>query len=201
MFIGITVRADYVESRSEYVDCIDKRLYDLAAKTSLIPLLMVNDAAIVEEYLKNIQFSCFILSGGNDLSRFSDSAESVKKDIIDRRLIEYALTYGIPLLGICRGAQIIADYFGSKMIKLRHVGDHFIVAGNFIPEQKMVVNSYHNYCITELGNNLIPLAFSHDQTIEAFKYRGKKMFGVMWHPERSVMLNEIDKYILKTLTP
>lgn len=200
MFIGITVRADYVGIRNEYVDSIDRRLYELAGKTPFIPVLLVNDAAIVDDYLAKMQFSCFILSGGNDLSRFSYSAESALRDVIDRKIIEYALEKGIPLLGICRGAQMIADYFGATLIKHRHVGDHFIVAGNFIPEQKMIVNSYHNYCITEPGNNLIPFAYANDQTIEAFKYRGKKIFGVMWHPERATSLNMIDHYILKAIT-
>ncbi|SFD01184.1 putative glutamine amidotransferase [Chitinophaga sp. CF118] len=200
MFIGITVRADYIDARNEYIDCIDRQLYNFAKRTSLIPVLLVNDEEIVDGYLANIKFSCFILSGGNDLSKFSNNNDSIKRDLIDRKIIDYALANAIPVLGICRGAQVIADYFGSEIIYKRHVGDHLISTGNFIPGKKMIVNSYHNYCISKLGSNLIPLAYSEDETVEAFKYRGKKIFGIMWHPERAVSLNEVDNYILKALT-
>lgn len=68
-----------------------------------------------------------ILSGGNDLGCFSDSGISKMRDSYEKGVIEACVKFRIPLLGICRGAQMIAWYFGSSLKKCSgHVGEHLV---------------------------------------------------------------------------
>ena len=54
-----------------------------------------------------------------------------------------------------------------------------------------LVNSFHNFCITKLGNELIPLAH-YANTIEAFKHEKYPIYGMMWHIERENGLENKD---------
>ena len=46
------------------------------------------------------------------------------------------------------------------------------------------VNSFHNYCIYEFGDDLLVSAKSEDNSIEAIEHRKYKIFAQMWHSER-----------------
>ena len=61
-------------------------------------------------------------------------------------LQKYCIEKKIPLIGVCRGAQIIANYFGSTLsVKEGHVKiEHNI---NYIQGSSRMVNSYHRYCL------------------------------------------------------
>jgi putative glutamine amidotransferase len=61
------------------------------------------------------------------------------------------------------------------------------------------VNSYHNYAIETdgLAPGLIPLAFSDDNTIEAFRHKKLPWYGIMWHPERERTFHVDDLMYIK----
>ena len=100
----------------------------------------------------------------------------------------------IPTLGICRGMQVINDYFEGNILKKfdkEHVNnDHVIhLENNFVFNERksIVVNSYHNNIIEleTLGKDLVPFAkHEKDQSIEGFMHLKFPIKGVMWHPER-----------------
>ncbi|EAJ5986742.1 gamma-glutamyl-gamma-aminobutyrate hydrolase family protein, partial [Campylobacter coli] len=129
-----------------------------------------------------------ILSGGNDLNFLNPNAMSKKRDSYEIQVIEACLKEKIPLLGICRGAQIIAHYFNSCISPyVNHVSKHEI----FFLEEKFISNSFHNFAIARLGDELEPLCFAKDKTIEAFKHKYENIFGIMWHIEREDGLNNV----------
>ena len=124
-----------------------------------------------------------ILSGGNDLSEFCDDSLSKMRDAYEYTIIKYCITNFLPLLGVCRGAQIIARYFDSTLRQCDgHVGLHTLK--DLRDSQDFLTNSYHRYCIDELGQELIALAEAQDLSIESFRHRSLAIFGVMWHIER-----------------
>lgn len=121
-----------------------------------------------------------ILSGGNDLSTIDDSRINNKRDSYESKIIEECIEHKIPLLGICHGAQIISYYFSSSFERQSgHVGNHKIMVDN----KEYEVNSYHNYCITKLGDELEALA-KIDCSIEAFRHKQHDIYAIMWHIER-----------------
>ena len=158
------------------------------------------ELVLPEQYKQKIDL--IILCGGNDLVHLKAS----KKDLIrykqDKKLYEYAIKENIPLVGICYGAQFIAEKLDCKLGKIKkHVGDHFIKTTSnesdlFKKKRKFIVNSFHDYGIIESSQKIIPLAFAADNTIELFKATNLNCLGMMWHPERYNKIKKIDKEIL-----
>jgi gamma-glutamyl-gamma-aminobutyrate hydrolase PuuD len=129
------------------------------------------------------------------------------KDKIEIELIRHALRRHLPILGICRGSQLLnvvcggtlyGDVQKEKKSPLKHIDfAHYdtyrhsisIVAGS--PLQKwygrkaLRVNSYHHQGIRDLAPRFQPMAFSKDGLIEAY-YDPEDDFvvGLQFHPER-----------------
>lgn len=123
-----------------------------------------------------------LLSGGNDLSRFNPNVASQRRDAYEEEIITRCLECAIPLFGVCRGAQKIAEYFGSKLEKCDgHTQKHFVFNADF---KGFEVNSYHNYCILHLGKDLEKIDCAKDGSVESFKHKRACIYGVMWHIER-----------------
>ena len=77
-----------------------------------------------------------------------------------------------------------------------HVGkDHPVMLtenfSEFLHSKSIDVNSFHNNIITDIniGTDLIPFAYSEDDTIEGFFHKTLPLMGVMWHPERDPNVN------------
>ena len=124
-----------------------------------------------------------ILSGGNDLNFINPNPLSSLRDQYELNLIDACIAQNIPLLGICRGSQIIASRFKAKIIKVeKHVGNHeiFDKQGN-----SYIVNSFHNYAIKDLDDDFEIIAKAFDNTIEAFAHRKYPLIGIVFHIERN----------------
>lgn len=136
-----------------------------------------------------------ILSGGNDLNIFNSKEENKIRDEYEKNVIERCIKRRIPILGICRGAQVLAHFFGSEIKPCQnHIGTH-LVRDKWGVEFR--VNSFHNYAITHLGADLECLAVAEDNTIEAFKHKSLPFYALMWHIERENGLNNtaiLDKF-------
>ncbi|WP_281651570.1 gamma-glutamyl-gamma-aminobutyrate hydrolase family protein [Helicobacter bilis] len=86
----------------------------------MLPLSYKQDIA---PYLPDI--AGVILSGGNDLSVCNETPLNKERDIFETNLIDLCIKDSIPLLGVCRGAQMIAYYFNSQITPCKnHVGLH-----------------------------------------------------------------------------
>tara|TARA_B000000460_G_C21411030_1_gene346622 strand:- start:85 stop:678 length:594 start_codon:yes stop_codon:yes gene_type:complete len=144
-----------------------------------------------------------ILSGSNELLKYSNNTEDKIRSKIDTFYLNIAIKRKIPVIGICYGAQFIAKKYKSKIIRSsNHVKKkHQIIFKNsFKSEKKIFVNSFHNYIISKASKKINPLAFStKDKSVEYFKVKGLKIAGIMWHPERNEKFSKIDKLIFKSI--
>lgn len=206
MFIGITQRLVEHDKYKETRECLALDWGELFAKgedfADFVPLPLSYEVDFLR-YARHLQGVIF--SGGNDLSIFTkesankDYTLSLKRDAYESKIIKYCIDYGLPLLGICRGAQMIAHYFGAKFITSeRHIAPHevFCVQSKSLDKAQdknkydaCIANSFHRYCIKEIFEPLIPLAIAKDDTIEAYKHAQEPIFGIMWHIERDMGLN------------
>ncbi len=141
-----------------------------------------------------------VLSGGNELPLFSKKKENRIRFELNNFFFKRAMRNDTPVIGICYGAQFIANFFQSRLVK---IDDHVALNHKIYPSNKknkgFIVNSFHNYGIKKLGKNLFPIYYSKDETIECFKHNELKILGLMWHPERHAPFRLNDKRIIKKL--
>lgn len=147
----------------------------------------------MEKYQKlNLIISC----GGNTILSLNKNIANQFRGKLDKYYFKYALKKNIPFLGICHGAQFIANYYKSKIIrKKNHTNKNHLI--NFDTEKNITVNSYHDFSIIKLGKSLKTIARANDLSIEAFKHNKKKILGIMWHPERYKKIRKFDIQFLK----
>lgn len=188
--ILITQRLVKCEDYPEVRDALDVRWADLCKALSYLPIPLPSHYNF-KQYLKSIKIDGIILTGGNGLASLSDSEFSRERDSLEKQIIKFAIQERIPILGICRGMQIIADYFHSNFKKVDgHIGVrhrlHICDDTKFKRrlERLNYVNSYHTYGIRDVSRGLIISAKSQDGIIEAIEHKKYRIFGQMWHSER-----------------
>lgn len=134
-------------------------------------------------------FDGFLLPGGDDIDPKYYNQENYachnvleEIDILDKKIIEYALKNKKPLLGICRGIQSINVFLGGSLKQdiLHHKNENHYILWN---EKPYLVNSFHHQSIHTLGKDLIILAKSLDDEIEIIKHKDLPIYGVQFHPE------------------
>ncbi len=192
--ILLTPRLVESESYAEKRDAIDVRWAALLSELSLLPIVLPvsSDPAV---YLNEIEIGGVLLTGGNSLSTLESNALSEIRDNQEKRLLELAFKRGLPVLGVCRGAQFLSQYFGASFerkeghVAVRHALELSASCAASLGEAEeaasgRVVNSYHDFVITEVCEDLEVLARAEDGTVEAFRHSRLPALGVMWHPER-----------------
>jgi len=129
------------------------------------------------------------------------------KDEIEIRLLRIALRRRLPILGICRGSQLLNVVFGGtlygdvqkeKKSPLKHIDyDHYdtyrhridIVPASplahWYRRRSLQVNSYHHQGVLRLASRFKPMAYAQDGLIEGY-YDPRSLFlvGLQFHPER-----------------
>jgi putative glutamine amidotransferase len=160
--------------------------------------------------------SGLLLTGGVDVNaeRYGERPHEETQPPNDDRdeqelgLVAQALERGVPVLGVCRGSQLLNVAFGGSL--LQHIqgdghradgevskwhmvfvdGEGGILAGVYGNGRELRVNSRHHQAITpdRLSPELIASALSPDGFVEAFQSAGHPwVLGVQWHPERPEM--------------
>jgi N5-(cytidine 5'-diphosphoramidyl)-L-glutamine hydrolase len=204
--IGITQRVEYVQSYSERRDCLDQRWSAFVFELGCIPIPLPNVLTeIVPTLLDELILDGIILSGGNSINSLNPNADDTapERDAFEYALLDAALDRNLPVIGVCRGMEMINVYFGGKLSLIRgHVAVRHsissIEAGYNFPE---TVNSYHNWGISldDLANELKPIAVENDNYVEAFKHTEKSLTGIMWHPEREEPFYFLDIELFKSI--
>ena len=167
----------------------------------------------------------FILTGGidthpsfyngNPVYDNSPVAFQIERDYFEEKIYRYSQLYNLPLLGICRGMQLINVLEGGKLIQdidngnERHRKEESDKEHAIVAEKNSLlyqisgsmaghVNSAHHQAIdpNSIGNNLMVNAYDDDEEkiIEGLEFKNKTgkafMLCVQWHPERMRDKNE-----------
>ena len=192
-FIAISQSVDIDKNKNERKDCLDQRWFKFLNDCGLLPLSIPNNIESVKKLLVTVELDGIVLTGGNDLCAYGGNAP--ERDETETFLIKYAIDKDLPLLGVCRGMQMIQHYFG---VKLSRVDGHIVqnhqieMNGSF-----RTVNSYHNFGAKESVADLEILAKATDGVIEAVYHKQYPIQGILWHPERSDSISEEDKRLLQ----
>lgn len=146
-----------------------------------------------------------VIAGGADVEPGRYGAEpdprtgppARERDSWELALIEAALASGTPLLGICRGMQLLNVALGGTLVQ--HMEGHVEAVGvigrhavkpvpgtryaSLVPELTEVP-TYHHQAVDRLGAGLTASAHAEDGTVEAVETDGPAwVLGVQWHPE------------------
>ncbi len=126
-------------------------------------------------------YDLVVLSGGRGRA-VVDNRTYLQKE---RKLIAQTKT---PVIGICLGAELIADVFGAKLHRMLfrrrwHIPIFFVQQSSIRPnEPELKVYEAHHWAITDLPEELECLATSKDG-IEVFRHKKRPIFGLQFHPE------------------
>lgn len=146
-----------------------------------------------------------VIAGGPDVEPVHYGAErdprtgppNRARDAWELALVDAALAAHVPLLGICRGMQLLNVALGGTLVQ--HLDGHAEVLGVFgrhsvkpvpgtlyaaaVPEETSVP-TYHHQAVDRLGAGLVVSAHAADGTVEAVELRSPGwVLGVQWHPE------------------
>jgi putative glutamine amidotransferase len=176
--IAVSQRIEYFPERGEHRDVLDQRLVALLAicDTLVVPVPnILADTGQLDAWLMKVQPQAIVLSGGNDLGEY------LERDRTEEFLLNRAKEAEMPVLGVCRGMQMLGVFAGSTLkIVDGHAGTRHRVNGVIQAE----VNSFHNYALAEVPDHYTVLARSGDDVIEAIRHTRLPWEGWMWHPER-----------------
>ncbi len=192
--LALTQRVELVGKYKEKRDCLDQKWIDFVMSCGFIPLVLPNNLSVVKQLVSEFNISGIVLTGGNNLTKYGGDAQ--ERDDAEKFLMDFAIERDLPLLGVCRGMQVIQDFFG---VSLENVEGHVAVNHKlFINEKEVLINSYHSFGSKKSVDKLLVKARSEDGVIEAIQHRSKKIYGIMWHPERNGSFEEFDiKFINK----
>ncbi|MBE5742726.1 MAG: hypothetical protein E7360_05395 [Clostridiales bacterium] len=142
------------------------------------------------------RFSGLLLTGGGDVFPPFYNGDvfarniNIFRDLYEFEILDYFVKHNLPVLGVCRGLQIINLYFGGT---LKNVDGHFCSNGDKVHAVNTVnsgflkdlslVNSSHRQAVDKLCKNAQDVCFSTDGTVEGFSINGN-ILAVQFHPER-----------------
>ncbi len=204
--------------KNRYIDYAGEQHLDLLVQLGLLPVIVPvvkGTLACLAQYAAPMRG--LLLVEGQDVEprRYAATKANLRylektdplRDEIELRLLRMALRQKLPVLGICRGAQLInvacgGSLFGDvqkeKKSRLKHIDyEHYdsyrheveIVPGTPLQQwyrrKTLPVSSYHHQGIRQLASRFTPMAHASDGLIEAY-YDPKARFlaGLQFHPER-----------------
>jgi len=197
---------------------IEKDMARYLHRENVLPVLIPDLACpSLENFLKALDG--FVFQGGTNIAPATYGEQAIDKnrwpgdpyrDAFELKVLEFALKNQRPILGICRGFELLNVYFGGTLYQdiptqnpqaLRHRDGELydqlnhpiefvessLLARLYQEDPVRQVNSVHHQGIKTLGRDLEVLAHCpQDGLVEAFQFKGTpegRVLGVQWHPE------------------
>lgn len=223
--IGITgrrIRLSLLQGADErYGDrCIDTSMSDFASRIAGAGGLPVHlsydtDAEAVCAWLSGV-----VISGGQDVHpacwggdtsvvrdvdpRTDPMVHDVERDAYEVALVRAALDQGIPVLGVCRGLQVLNVALGGTLVldlppgTVSHLSseaaptdgtvDHVVTfsPGSIAAElfgEDAITNSWHHQAVDRCGTGVVVTGRAGDGVVESIEVPDRPVLGVQWHPE------------------
>ena len=184
-----------------------KKQYEFSIDVKLISFLRYcfpkSKISIVTEFSSNISnMDLLIISGGNDLYNIKKNESNLLRNKLDKKILKIAIKKKITLIGFCYGAQFISQFFKNKIIKIKghvkKINKIFLKKKKYLNKDIIKVRCFHNYAVKSY-KNFEKIGFCTDGSLEFYKVKEKKIFGIMWHPERNLNLKKLNKSIIKNI--
>jgi putative glutamine amidotransferase len=217
--IGITLsQAKEVPNRRwpmrKGFDYLKRDYHEAIINSGGIPALfpITKDKKLIKHYIDSIDG--LLITGGNDMDpkffgqkpHHKAKIDPIERDTFDLTSCEYALNAGMPVLGLCRGHQVLNVVYGGTIYQnlscipgktLNHTDpgeaghsfhkvkiDKKSKLYKIIKREIVEVNSSHHQVVDKIGSGLKVSAFAPDGIIEGLENPGSEfIISVQWHPE------------------
>lgn len=207
--VGITGRrrdASMLAAPSGFADApLDIFFADYATSVAAaggIPVFLPLDGDPVE-LLGRLDAALF--AGGEDVDPSNYGASPAPelgrtdrhRDAFELALVRSAIAQDVPVLGICRGQQLLNVALGGTIVQ--HVDGHLqdehraerTHAVEIVPQTRLSpllgdrvrVNSFHHQVVGRLGDGVVAAAHDEAGVVEAIDVPGARAIAVQWHPE------------------
>lgn len=199
-----------------HANATPQRIVNAVTDAGALPMVLpLSDSENAELYVSKVD--AVILTGGSDVDPLLFGEEpSLKiqntephRDEFELAIIKAARKQNKPILGICRGLQLLNVAFGGTIyqdlsyydgLEIKHVQptpydakvhsvkfeETSFLSGVFGTEN--AVNTLHHQAVKDLAEIFRPVAWAPDGVIEAIESQdeGSKIIGVQWHPEELI---------------
>jgi putative glutamine amidotransferase len=183
-------------------------LSDLAEEAGAVPLLL-SPTVHVDAVLDRVD--ALVLQGGGDVHpehyggdlHPATNTLDLRRDEFELELLRRARERAMPVLGICRGIQLVNVAYGGTLVQhlpevtdLDHeqldTWDALAHGIEISPDSRlarvlgttaMEVNSVHHQAVERLGEGLRAVAWASDGVVEALEHETDPVLAVQWHPE------------------
>jgi len=209
--------------KSKTINWFSEIYLQLLAERGIMPIIVpIAEATknILDEYLKDYDGMLMMEGGDIDPKYYHENYDLTKldeydpvKDEIEIACLRHAFAANKPILGFCRGVQLINVLHGGKIYNdvhheipnpVLHINyenydahRHKVILEEGTPlfewygQKELMVNTYHHQGIKVLGKGLIPMAHAEDGLIEGvYNPAHPFLVGLQFHPER--MLTEYE---------
>jgi len=199
----------------------------LVAAGSRVVLLPPPQAGAAGELLARVDG--LLLAGGGDIepARYGAGDHPAQygmdpsRDELELELATTAVSMGVPVLGICRGVQLLNVAFGGTLVQ--HIPDGDGPAGNQVvhrDEVKQAMHdvevergsrlaaalgqlraaclSHHHQGLDRVGDGFRPVAWAPDGLVEGIERDQGWTVGVLWHPESTAATDPVQQRLLRT---
>jgi gamma-glutamyl-gamma-aminobutyrate hydrolase PuuD len=191
--VGVTQRVSVVPAYGERRDCLDQSWTKFLAACGLLPVLLPNVTEVALALCEGSGIAGLVLTGGNDLAALGGDAP--ERDAVDNALLDLAERRKLPVLGVCRGMQVIQQRFAIPLRRAEgHVTQRQVIRINGEPKE---VNSYHHFAAFDTRPPLDVWAVAEDGVVKAIRHSAQPMTGIMWHPERSAPFSPADVVLFR----
>ena len=165
-----------------------------------------------------------LFTGGYDVDPAEFGAEphpttvpAPDRDALELPLVRAALERGTPVLGICRGIQVINVALGGTLNQHAPEHDHYstgesrqhlphgvrLAAGSQVAEllgaREVPVNSLHHQTLDAVASSLRATGWSEDGAVEAVESTDGNLLAVQWHPEELIETRPESRHLFEWL--
>ena len=204
--VGLTMReiqADgYDEPRDALARVWGKFLESAVPEAAWLPVPNLG-AASAPLFCDRWGINALILTGGEDLG------VSPVRDETERALWQHFVRSDRPILGVCRGLQLLWSALGGEVerrpghVAVRHLVRFANDAALNLQDSVAQVNSFHGLSLSEsdgaIRQRVRVFARADDGSVEGVRVCDGRSVGIMWHPEREETASATDIALIRTL--